>query len=617
MLISLVVLANAQRPVQSDDTPRDTTDTGNQTGFLGLEIPNLNDSIELDYVYIYDLSKEYVFRDSTLEYFEDYDPTKEFDKFYFTLGNQASTHQSALYQMGNSVFPQLRKDQFETYTIPLESLKFYNLNRPYNDLSFVPMGSQDEFLVKAKFSQEFKEAVNVSVDYMRITHNGQYTSQRARTTNFGIGFWVRNPQKKHQALLSFTSNNHSEAYNGGHLSSIHPDSIIGGRINVPINLAEANLRKQDYRVALDNYIGDPSKWNLFHRIDYRSGYYLFSDDVSATTGSSDRLFYDSFLIDDRGIRNYQSFKTLTNKVLIGRGEEHPVFIAAGLTHKLQNFGLEILDRKDSQLSLDGKVGLNIKNIFVKAEASLGLIGIGGNLLLDASAGYRSKKLFDLSGGFKILRNDPYLQDQLLVLNHQSFYDSALEKMSVSSIYGNLHIPFSRTSVNLESILIDNAVYYSSSGMPLQDAEVITGLKVSAHQKLGWKWIQSDHMVHYQTFSNNLWNLPNLLSKHKLYVQFPLFSKALELKVGATFSQYLQDQGLAFNPITGNFYPIEQSLPWYRNLDFFIAGKVESFRVFVSYDNALDVMIPGINYHALNHAQWDAQFRFGVRWILFE
>lgn len=618
LVLIFVALTNAQRPVQQDQTPRDTSGNGQTTGFLGLEIPNQNDSIELDFVYIYDLSKEYVFRDSTLEYFEDYDPTKEFDKFYLTLGNQASTHQSALYQVGNSVFPQLRRDQYEAYTIPLESLKFYNLNRPYNDISFVPMGSQDEFAVKAKFSQEFKEAVNVSVDYLRITHNGQYKSQAARTTNFGVGFWIRNPKKKHQMLVSYTSNNHTESYNGGHLSNTHPDSIlVGGRINVPVNLADAKLRKEDFRVAIDNYIGDPAKWNLFHRIDYQSGYYLFSDDVSAGLGSNDRIFYDSLLIDDRGIRNYQSFKTLTNKVLIGRGEQHPVFIAAGITHKLQNFGFEILDRKESQLSVDGKVGLNFSNIFVKAEASLGLINIGGNLLLDASAGYRSKKLFDLSGGFKILRTDPYQQDQLLVLNHQIFYDQPLEKTSVTSIYGKLHIPVSRTSVNVESLLIDNAVYYSNSGTPLQNDEVVPGLKISAHQKLGWRWIQSDHIVHYQVFNNNLWNLPNLLSKHKLYVQFPLFSKALVIKVGAGFSQYLQDNALAFNPVTGVFYPIEQSLDWYRNLDFFLAGQVQSFRVFASFDNALDIMVPGINYHALNHAQWDAQFRFGIRWILFE
>lgn len=608
---------SAQRPVEGGGARTDSVDNNKPTGFLGLEIPDVNDSIELDYVYIYDLSKEYVFRDSTLEYFEDYDPTKQFDDFYLTLGNQASTHQSALFEFGNTVFTQLRRDPYQAYTIPLESLKFFNLNRPYNDLNFTPMGSQLDFTVRAKFSQEFKEAVNVSVDYLRIKSTGQYKSQAATTTNFGVGFWVRNPSKKHQMLISYASNNNSEEINGGHLNTTHPDSIIGTRINVPVSLDQANFRKEDYHVAMDNYLGDPSGWNLFHRIDYRFGDYLFADDVFTSTIASDVLYYDQYLIDDRGIRNYQSFKTLTNKVLLGRGEKHPVFVAAGVTHVLQNFGFEVRDFKQSQLSLDGKVGLNISDIFIRAEGSFGLINVGGNFYLNANAGYRSKKLFDLSGGIKILRTDPYLQDQFLALNHEIFYDQALNKIGTTSIYGDLRIPFTRTSVNVESLLIDNAVYYDDSGLPLQSSEVVTGLKLTAKQKLGYKWLQSDHIVHYQVFNNNLWNLPTLLSKHKLYVQFPLFSKALRLKVGATFSQYLQDQALAFNPITGVFYPIEESLPWYRNLDFFIAGQVQSFRVFVSYDNALDIMIPGINYHALDNAQWDAQFRFGVRWILFE
>ena len=615
--LTLSSLLFSQRPFEGGGARNDSIGNERSTGFLGLEIPDVNDSIELDYVYINDLSKEYVFRDSTLEYFEDYDPTKAFDKFYFTLGNQGSTHQSALFEFGNSVFPMLRRDQYEAYTIPVDNLKFYNLNRPYNDLSFSPMGSQEDFIVKAKFSQEFKESVNVSVDYFRVTNTGEYKSQAARATNFGIGFWVRNPKKKHQMLVSYTSNNHTEEFNGGHLSGVDPSSVIGTSFNVPVNLNDAFLRKEDYNIAVDNYIGDPAKWNLFHRIDYRSSDYLFYDEVNSLAGSTDVNFYDQFLVDERGIRSYQAQKTMTNRFLVGRGEQHPVFIAAGVTHKLQNFDFEIQELRESQLSLDGKVGLNIKDIFLKAEANLGLINIGGNLFLNAVAGYRSKKLFDLSGGFKLLRTDPFLQDQQLVLSHNLFYDHAFDKISTTSIYGDLHIPFTRTSVNVASLLIDNAVYYDSSGIPLQNSEIVSGLKVSLQQKIGWRWIQSDHMVHYQVFNNNLWNLPTLLSKHKLYVQFPLFSEALKLKVGATFSQFLQDEGLAFNPINGVFHPIDESLPWFKNLDFFIAGQVESFRVFVAYDNALDLFVPGVNYHAQNHAQWNALIRFGVRWILFD
>lgn len=609
----------AQRPgVEREDQVAnvDTTDAP-ATGFLGLEIPQVEDSLQLDYVYISNLSKEYEFKDTSLYYFEDYDPIKAFDKFYINLGNQGSTHQSALIEYGSNIFTQLRRDQYAAYTIPLENLKFYNLNRTYNDVLFCPMGDQDDFIVKAKFSQEFKENINVSVDYLRITHDGEYKSQFARSTNFGVGFWIRNPKKKHQMLVSYASNNHTEFFNGGHVSTIHPDSIIGGDINVPVNIEDASLRVEDFHVAIDNYLGDPEKWNFFHRIDYRSGFHLYGDELSTLTGALDESYYGGYLLDDRGVRNFQSQRVLTNRVLIGRGESHPIFVAAGVTHRYQKFGLELLDRFESQLSVDGKVGLNISNVFIRGEASVGVINLGGNIWLDTSAGFKSEKLFTLSGGFRLLRNEPFVQDQLLILNHRYLYDKPLEKTTTTSIFGTLNIPFTRTEVSLESLLFDKAVYYESAGLPLQSQEAVTALKLSVMQKLGWKWIQSDHIIHYQVFNNNLWNLPDLLSKHKLYFQFPLFENQLKLKVGATFSQYLQDEALAFNPITGNFYPIGGSLPWYRNLDFFLAGQIERFRVFVTYENALDLVVPGINYQALNHAQWDAQIRFGVRWILLD
>jgi len=611
----------AQRPVGSgleqEELQADTTKSAN-TGFLGLEIPTLEDSFEMDYVYISDLTKEYPFKDSTLLYFEDYDPIKKFDEFYITLGNQGSSHQSALVDYDSNIFTQLRRIQHPAYHLALEELKFYNLNKTYNDVMFSPMGSQEDFIVQAKFGQEFKEAINVSIDYLRINHQGFYKSQETKATNLGLGFWIRNPKKKHQMLISYTANNHSEELNGGHLDIImRPDTTLGGDINVPVNIEGAELRIENFHVAIDNYVGDPKKWNLFHRIDYKTGFHRYGDELSTSFSSSDVAFYGNYVNDPRGIRNFQSTRAVTNRVLVGRGESHPVFVSAGVTHRYQKFDFELQDQVASQLSVDGNVGLNISNVFIKGTASLGVINMAGSVWLDAKAGYNSAKLFTLSGGFRLLRNEPYLQDQLLVLNKELFYDRALQKKTTTSIYGDLLIPFTRTRASLESLLFDNAIYYDVEGLPLQSDETITGLKISVQQKLGWRWIQSDHILHYQVFSNNLWNLPDLLSRHKLYAQFPLFSKALKLKVGATFSQYLQNDGLGFNPITGNFHPVDEVLPWYHNLDFFISGQVQNFRVFGAYENALDLLQPGTLYQTQHLPVWDAQLKIGIRWILLD
>jgi len=131
----------------------DTTKSEN-TGFLGLEIPTIEDSFEMDFVYISDLTKEYPFKDSTLLYFEDYDPLKKFDEFYMNLGNQGSSHQSALVNYDSNIFTQLRRVQHPAYHLALEEMKFYNLNKTYNDVLFSPMGSQEDFIVKAKFGQQ-------------------------------------------------------------------------------------------------------------------------------------------------------------------------------------------------------------------------------------------------------------------------------------------------------------------------------------------------------------------------------------------------------------------------------------------------------------------------------
>lgn len=586
---------------------------------LNLEIVEERDSMKISFITLGQVTDEQKFQDTLLDYFEDYDPLKDFNDFYLTLGNPASSHISALYTSRDNrhVNTELRRDQFSAYTKNIDELKYYKLNRVYNDLYFAPMGDQSEFLVKARLSRDFAEDVNFSLDFLRVVNEGLYLNQYARTSNFGVGFWIKFPKKKYQSFLSFTSNNHSEDYNGGHLATADLFSTPVNRLNIGVNLNTSDLRKQDFHVAYDSYLGDPAKWNVFHRISYRAGYYRFTDEISAVEFQSDSTFYSAFLTDDRGLRNFQEFDVMTNKIVLGRGEEHPVYIAAGLTHKYHKYNLELENWIVNDLSVDGRVGLNIKDLFLKGKASIGLLDNVGNFSLDANIGYKSQKLFTLTGGLKLLRNDPYLMDQKLIISHQELYDQAFNKEFSTSIYGELIIPSSQTEIKLESVILDNSMYYDIQGLATQFEDNITGLVGSVRQKLGWRWLQSDHILHFQNFSDNPWNLPSFLSKHKLYVQFPIFDKAMDLKIGGTFSQYIQNNGVGFMPVTGNFYSLDQSLPWYRNLDIFVAAKVQTFRLFVSVDNAIDLIDDSILYQTQFHPQWDTRVRFGVRWIIFD
>jgi len=613
IFVLLGQLVVAQRPTR---VPTQNSGLDTIKG-LNLEIPEERDSLKMSYFELDQINIEKPFLDTILEYFEDYDPVKNFDEFYLTLGNPASSHVSALFSSDDNIFTKLRRDQFPAYTKSIQKLKYYRLNRVYNDLYFAPMGDQAEFLVKARFSRDFEEDVNFSLDYLRISNGGLYQNQYARTTNFGVGFWFKVPDKKYQSILSFTSNNHSEDYNGGHIPTADLFRLPIVRSNINVNLSSADFRKQDFHVAYDSYIGDPAKWNLFHRISYRAGFFRFTDEITTGEFQKDSIYYAPFITDDRGLRNFQEFDVVTNKLVVGRGEEHPVYIAAGITHKYHSYDLEIENLNINDLSIDGRVGLNIKNLFLRADASLGFLNITGNLSLDARIGYRSQKLFSLSGGLKILRNDPYVMDQKLIVSHDLVYDQSFNKKFLSSLYGELKIPSTRTEIKLESVILNNAMYYDTRGRATQYTDNITGLIGSVKQKVGWKWIQSDHIIHFQNFTDNPWNLPNFLSKHKLYVEFPLFDKALELKIGGTFSQYLQNDGVGFMPLTGNFYSLDESLPWYRNLDFFIVGKVKSFRFFATLDNAIDIFNDAIIYQTQYHPQWDATVRFGVRWIIFD
>ncbi len=590
--------------------PLDTLNTG-----LSLEEATGPDTTILNYYYLSDLTELHTFRDTSLTYFEDYHPFKNFEKFYLTLGSPNSSHMNAIWDGGNSVFTNLRFDQYQAFSLRPNKFRFFELNRPYNDLSFIPLGDQNEFQVSAKFSRDFDESINVSIDYLRITNDGEYVLQEGKNTMFSIGFWAKRPNSPHQMLISFYANNHNEQFNGGVSDTSFFNTELPIRTNVPVYLSGVDARNQDFEVALDNYFGDPSKWNAYHQVSYRSGYFRYSDQTTRT--SLDSVFYEDFLIDERGLRNFQKYKTLKNTVLLGRGGDHIFNIKAGLTHQLQLFDFEYDQPSVNDLSLDGSLGFNISNIYLKADAKLGLLNIAGNFLINAEAGFRSSKWFEVDAGLKLLRNDPLNQDQHLGLNGALFWENSLNKKFLTEIYGRLYVPKTKTTLSITSLLIDNAIYYDTLANPLQVDESITGLQLMGRQKLGWKWIQTEHIIHYQVFSENLWNLPELMSKHKLFFKFKLFQNNLHFNVGGTFSQFLQDKSIAFQPVTGTFHPVESASPNFQNLDLFLTAKISNFRILFSWDNAIDFVSPNINYHIHTVPQWDNLFRFGVRWIIWD
>ncbi len=606
-----------QKPGAKSQEGSVKTDSTKKKGKVDFSIKN--DSIRLKSFTLNDLNELKPFSDTTLTGIEDWNILNDFDEFNLYLGSPASSHFDLVFQpCADPFYTTMKRNQYASIYNDISDFEYNNLNRPFNDLAFAPLGTQNEFEAKAKFSRDFKEGINISLDFWRLKTDVEYQNQSLNSTSFGIGMWLKNPFKNVQSFLTFQSNNFNEDYNGGVSdTTLFNSELLRFKVEIPVFLENASSRSQEYVVKLDNFIGNVSNWNVKHSISYKSGYYKYADQI--TNETTDTLFYQNLLIDNRGIRTFNQQKVVKNEFAFARTGNHIVDLSLGATHQYLMHNDDINNQEYQDLSLDAKLAFNISSFKVFSEAKLGLLDISGNVLLNSFANFDLGKIANLRAGFKFQSNNAYLMDRSLLGTELVLFQNEFDQTIQSTIYGKLEIPFTRTKVDFNSFLINKGIFYGESGIPFQSEELVSGLRISLNQPIRWKWFNLENSIHYHQFDNNLLNIPLLMSKHKFYVQFKMFDKNLALKIGATYSQFQLESGsIAFMPVNGVFYPTDNStLDMYQNIDVFLVAKIQKFRLFTTLDNVLNLYDGRIIYMLEHVPTWDYKIRFGVRWILFD
>lgn len=596
--------------VDSTNVKKDSIPT---EGLLGMAINVSKDTMDVTYFQLGDPNKINSFKDTSLVHFEDYDLLKGFDEFNLTLGIPASSHKTGLLKLPDAnIFTRTHQDNYESLRSTVDDFVYYRLKRPFNDLFVSPMGSQDDFFVKANFSKDFKESINLSLNYWRVANNGEYQSQLTKATSFNIGFWIKNPGKPHQIFISFLANNFNENYNGGvtNLDALLQDKEFPNiRTEENVYLSGAASRNQEYQIAVDNYFGNLSNWSLYHRILYRSFFFRFSDIVN------NDAFYGDLFVDHRGLRNSHKNDVVQNILEISKNSKY-IDLAVGLSQQYLSYSTDGLNEGFNDLSVHGSLSASIKKLSLNGIGKLGLLDSGENLFFRSWLSFNANSWFELTGGFQIKQWKANIADRFTSISQIPVWSNAFNRSLESNIFASFSIP--KTSTSLSAVFSNNkdGIYYNENALPYQLNESINSFRISLKQSLGIRWIQSDHIVHIQSFDNNVQNLPNVLSKHKLYFKLYLFKQRLKTHIGASYSQFFSQNGsIAFMPLTTTFYPSSNAMPNNHNLDFFLNLKIENFRVYFLAENATYLINRQVNLQIENVPQWDFNFRFGVRWIM--
>lgn len=584
---------------------------------------NLPDTIKLKYFYLSDITKYFNYKDSTLDnFFHQYDPAKRRDIDYINLGNAGSAARSMRFESNPYVGFDSGMNQYDLYNYKLEDFRFFENNLPITDVFFTPVGGQQNFVIRSDFARNFSDNTNLSLNYRRIRQRGFYANQLTKITNFGASIRFKGFKDRYTGFVSMISNVNEEGHNGGVLTdTLFANSLYSNRENIPTAIDDGQTRYQQKMYSLINYfqLNKPEKSNvqLLLRYDFilDRRYYKYTD--SDVDTDQDANYYEQFLIESRGIRNYVQINRIRNAFYAYASDGNKLNIRGGLvydrysineTGKASSFDNVFLDFK-------GDVPFT-KSLSIRSEAKLGLLDGSGDFLVKGSLNIDLGKWIELNGGTAFYRYTPSLVERSLVINGIQHWNNDFTKPIGSDFFGSFYIPSLRLKGQIKQSLITNALFYNLKGGVSQADEIFsaTSLTLSNEFRLG-KFGMENYLL-FQVFNDNLYHLPVYHSKHNIHLQGYMFKRALFARVGAEIRLTPSYEGVAFSPVTGNFYQSEESLDFYPMTDLYFTGKIKQFRFFLRFENVVNLVEDKVQFQVVNYPQFDFKLRFGVSWLLF-
>lgn len=586
---------------------------------------NLPDTIILRYFKLSDITTFYDFQDSTLDnFFHQYDPAKRRWIDYQNLGNAGSSARSQTYESKPYIGFDEGLNQYDLYNFKLDDFRFYENNTPLSNVFFTPVSGQQNFVIRSDFARNFNDGTSISLNYRRIRQQGFYPNQLTKTTNFGVSLRYQSENKRYTGFLSILSNVNEEGQNGGIASDtffLKPQ--FGDRANFPVLTDDAQTRHQQKQYSLINYyqLNKPEKSNiqylLRYDLKYDSRYYKFTDPTTNTT--QDSIAYgQQFNIEERGIRFYNKINKISNGFYAYASNGERLNIRGGIVYDRYSIDQQGIDSNFNNLFLDFKGDVPItKSIAIKSTGQLGLGDGAGDFHLRGSLNIDVGSWVDVNGGAAFYRYTPDLMSRSLVINGKEIWPTTndLTKPVGTDLFGEFEIPKLKIKGTIKQSLVTNAIFYDSTSMVRQSEDIFSSTSISvANEFKFWKMGMENYGL-FQIFSDNIYNLPTLHTKHNLHITGYLFKKALYARMGAEVRLTPSHTGASFSPVIGNFRQSSEIIDFYPMTDIYFTGKVKTFRLFLRFENVNNIFSNEVAYQIVNYPQFDFKFRFGVSWLL--
>lgn len=593
---------------------------------------------------------------------QQYDPARRRPLDYFNLGNVGTAAYPSVYQPILRSGLDIGLHQFDIYQIKNSDIRFYQQTKAFTDL-FYSGNEQSNGLIETKYGRNFANGLHLSIDYKRIFNLGitdnavpiiqrtvNDTNQewlyqgvpRGRTVAFGIGFWLH--KEKYDGYLTFTSNLVSQFDKGG----ITGDSVF--RKTTPSQtlsprLTGAFTRHEKYEISYLQYFklnrndstGTKRAYLASHDIKYKSAFYHTADPFGNKSSGEpqpdrlDSLFYGSFITDPRGIRFLlkekqveNSFSVSTTRARVSKDSTQTAsgqndWLEVGITHSFHALDDEAQNRNFNNIILRGRFNFTPnENLKVETAGQFNVIGYNlGDYRLNGDLFFKLDKIGSLNIKAVSQLYKPTWMQSNLTLTQKPFWNNDFSKTLETHLSGTLALPRLNLEATVAYTLLNNYIYFDKQAIAQQANAPLSILQLIVNQNFTLYKFHLDNTVAIQKPTETFLRLPTFYTKNSLYWEGKLFKKVMLTRIGVDLRYNTTWAAPNYMPLTGQFFTQESGdVRAYPSLDIFLSFKVSSFRFFAKWENIVGNVGNDIYTQLYNYPVSDRNFRFGIRWQMF-
>ena len=209
------------------------------------------DTSEIFFFFADEPNLVFPFGDSLLSSFHQYDPIRQRELDFASLGNLGSASRPMFFQPTWRRGFDVGLHQYDIYQMQTSDVRYYKIEQAHTQAGYSQGPTQADALFDIKFSRNFADGLNLSLEHRRINNAGSYDFQKATNSDVAVGLWYHNLYGNYDGFFSFVTNSVAQQNNGGAAEAL-TDTLVPP-YQVQINLQTSETRYANKEVAYTQY----------------------------------------------------------------------------------------------------------------------------------------------------------------------------------------------------------------------------------------------------------------------------------------------------------------------------------------------------------------------------